>query len=92
MDFQQSRYYCAPDPLQRTQNCVKFEHFEAPIFSLLEVQLHAGFFFTTLITWVICSSKVPVLDGTWFGGLELLVLILVSKSQIKIMSEFWDKF
>jgi hypothetical protein len=54
--------------------------------------MHAGFLFTTLITWVICTCKVPLLDGTWFGGLELLVLVLVSKNQTKTMSEFWDKF
>jgi len=56
------------------------------------VFMHAGFLFTTLITWVICTCKVPLLDGTWFGGLELLVLVLVSKNQTKTMSEFWDKF
>jgi len=33
-----------------------------------------------------------VLDGTWFGGLELPVMVLVSKNQTKTMSEFWDKF
>ncbi len=29
---------------------------------------------------------------SWFGGLELPVLVLVSKNQMKTMSEFWDKF
>jgi hypothetical protein len=29
---------------------------------------------------------------SWFGGLELRVLVLVSKKQMKTMSEFWDKF
>lgn len=76
----------------KDSKCVKFEHFEAPIFCL-EVQLHAGFFFTTLITWVIWFLLVktkwkPCLN---FGTSKINFFLKLIKEELDQNQYFWGK-